>query len=76
MPRFASTFAPTACKSSRVSANAEELKKQIVGAGPSTIEYNTPKPADILAEDKIIGAFDIGLRPQDVTILPVDKVFE
>jgi zinc protease len=59
-----------------VSANAEELKKQIVGAGPSTIQYNTPKPADILAEDKIAGAFDIGLRPQDVTIVAVGKVFE
>jgi zinc protease len=59
-----------------VSANAEDLKKQIVGAGPSTIQYNTPKPPDILAEDKIAGAFDIGLRPQDVTIMPVDKVFE
>jgi zinc protease len=59
-----------------VSANAEELKKQIVGAGPSTIQYNTPKPADILAEDKIVGTFDIGLRPQDVTIVAVDKVFE
>jgi zinc protease len=59
-----------------VSANAEDLKKQIVGAGPSTIQYNTPKPADILAEDKIAGAFDIGLRPQDVTIVRVEKVFE
>jgi zinc protease len=59
-----------------VSANAEDLKSQIVGAGPSTIQYNTPKPADILAEDKIAGAFDIGLRPQDVTIVPVDKIFE
>ncbi|HEY6345722.1 MAG TPA: pitrilysin family protein [Bryobacteraceae bacterium] len=59
-----------------VSANAEDLKRQIVGAGPSTIQYNTPKPADILAEDKIAGAFDIGLRPQDVSIVPVDKVFE
>jgi zinc protease len=59
-----------------VSANAEDLKRQIVGTGPSTIQYSSPKPADILAEDKIAGAFDIGLRPQDVTIAPVDKVFE
>lgn len=59
-----------------VSANAQDLKRQIAGAGPSTIEYNSPKPADILAEDKIVGAFDIGLRPEDVDIVPVEKVFE
>jgi zinc protease len=59
-----------------VSANAQDLKKQIVGAGPSAIEYNSPKPADILAEDKIVGAFDIGLRPEDVEIVPVDKILE
>jgi zinc protease len=59
-----------------VSSNAEDLKKQIVGAGPSTIEYNSPKPKEILEEDKIVGKFDIGLRPEDVRIVPVDQVFE
>lgn len=59
-----------------VSANASDLKRQIIGAGPSTIEYNSPKPADVLAEDKIVGSFDIGLRPDDVEVVPVDKVFE
>ncbi len=59
-----------------VSANAQDLKRQIVGAGPSKIDYNSPKPAEILAEDKVVGAFDIGLRPEDVEIVPVDKVFE
>ena len=59
-----------------VSANAEDLKKQIVGAGPSTIQYNSPKPAEILAEDRLVAAFDIGIRQEDVEIVPVDKVFE
>jgi zinc protease len=59
-----------------VSANAGELKKQITGAGPSAIQYNSTKPADILAEDKIVGKRDIGLRQQDVQIVPVDTMFE
>jgi zinc protease len=59
-----------------VAANAEDLKKQIAGAGPSAIQYNSAKPADILAEDKIVGAWDLGLRPQDVEIVPAAKVFE
>jgi zinc protease len=59
-----------------VSANAAALEKQIVGTGPSPIEYNSPKPAGVLAEDKLVEKFDIGLRPQDVEIVPIDKVFE
>jgi zinc protease len=59
-----------------VAANAEDLKKQIAGAGPSAIQYNSAKPADILAEDKIVGAWDLGLRAQDVEIVPAAKVFE
>ena len=59
-----------------VSAKAEDLKKQIAGTGPSTIEYNSPKPPEILAEDKIVGSFDVGLRPEDVQITAVDKVFQ
>jgi zinc protease len=59
-----------------VTANAEDLKHQIIGTGPSTIEYNSPKPAAVLAEDKLVGVFDIGLRPEDVEIVRVEKVFE
>jgi zinc protease len=59
-----------------VSANAERLKSQLVGAGPVSIEYNSPKTADILAEDKIVGKLDLGLRPEDIQVIPVDKVFE
>jgi zinc protease len=59
-----------------VSANAEALKKQLTGTGPSPIEYNSPKPPDVLAEDKIVERYDIGLRPEDVSIVPVDKIFQ
>jgi zinc protease len=59
-----------------VSANAEQLKKQIVGSGPTPIEYNSAKPADILAEDKLVEKLDLGLRPADVQIVPVNSVFE
>jgi zinc protease len=59
-----------------VAAHAEDLKKQIAGVGPAAIQYNSAKPANILAEDKIVGAWDLGLRPQDVEIVPASKVFE
>ena len=55
---------------------AEDLRRQIVGGGPSLIDYNSPKPAEILAEDKVVGSFDVGLRSQDVESLAVERVFE
>jgi zinc protease len=58
-----------------VSANAEQLKKQLIGTGPTPIQYNSEKPPEILAEDKIVEKFDLGLRPQDVEIAPVDTIF-
>jgi len=59
-----------------VAANAEQLKKQLVGAGPTPIEYNSAKPAEILAEDKLVEKLDLGLRPMDVQIVSVASVFE
>ena len=59
-----------------VSANAEQLKKQLEGSGPTPIEYNSAKPAEILAEDKLVEKLDLGLRPADIQILPVAAVFE
>jgi zinc protease len=59
-----------------VSANAEQLKAQLAGAGPAAIQYNSPKAADILAEDKIIEKLDLGLRPEDIQVIPVEQVFE
>jgi zinc protease len=59
-----------------VARNAEDLKKQILGGGPSSIKYNSPKPAAILEEDKKVGIFDLGLRPEDIEIVPVERMFE
>jgi zinc protease len=59
-----------------VSANAEALKKELAGTGPTPIAYNSPKPAEVLAEDEIVERYDIGLRPEDIAIVPVEKIFE
>jgi len=59
-----------------VSANAEQLKQQLVGTGPTPIQYNSTKPADIMAEDKTVEKLDLGLRATDVQIVPVAQVFE
>ncbi|MBV9928951.1 MAG: insulinase family protein [Acidobacteria bacterium] len=59
-----------------ITKDAEGLRDRIVKGTPSPITYNSPKPADILAEDKVIENYKIPVRPDQVVIVPVDKVFQ
>ncbi|MBV9744698.1 MAG: insulinase family protein [Acidobacteriia bacterium] len=59
-----------------VADHAEDLKKALTSGQPSPIKYNSPKPRDILDEDKVVEKFPLNLRPVDVTVVPVDQVFE
>jgi zinc protease len=59
-----------------VAKNGEELKRQLTSDDPSPMTYNSPKPAEITEEDKIVEKFPLHLRPEDVTVVPVDRVFE
>jgi zinc protease len=59
-----------------VTANAEDLKKQLVADAPSPMKYNAPKPGDIVKEDKVVSAKKLNLKPDQITILPIDQVFQ
>ena len=59
-----------------ITKDAEGLRDAIVKGAPSPITYNSPKPADILAEDKVIEKYKVNVRPEQVVIVPVDKVFQ
>lgn len=59
-----------------VTKDAPGLRDAIVGNKPSPITYNAPKPKDITDEDKAIEAYQIVVKPADVTIVPVEKVFQ
>ena len=43
---------------------------------PSPIVYNSPKPKEITEEDAVIQRFRINVKPEDVTVVPVERVFE
>jgi zinc protease len=58
-----------------VTKDAEALKEAITSGKPSPITYNSPKPEDIIAEDKIIEKYPIPTKPEWVNITPVDRVF-
>jgi zinc protease len=59
-----------------VSNHAEELKRALTSGEPSPITYNSPKPAEVLEEDKLVEKYPLDLRPEDVSIVPADEIFE
>ena len=59
-----------------IAKNAEDLKNQLISDAPSPMVYNSPKPAAITEEDKIVEKFPLHLTADRVRIVPVDQVFE
>lgn len=59
-----------------VTKDGEGLKKAILEGKTSPITYNAAPAQFILDEDKIIQDYKINVKPEHVTITPVDKVFE
>jgi zinc protease len=58
-----------------IADDAEGLKEALVTDRFSPIKYDADKPAELLEEDKVIGARKLGLAAADVTITPVEAVF-
>ncbi len=59
-----------------VTKDAAGLCDAILANRLSPITYNAPKPKEITDEDKTIEAYKIIVKPGDVVIVPVDKVFQ
>jgi zinc protease len=59
-----------------VTKDAESLRDAIVSNKTSPMIYVSPKPQAILDEDKIIENYKINVAPENVTIVPVERVFQ
>jgi zinc protease len=59
-----------------ITKDAEGLRDAILKGTPSPIKYNSPKPDDVMAEDKVIEKYKVPVAPAQVTVVPVDKVFQ
>ena len=59
-----------------VTKDAAGLRDAILSNKLSPITYNSPKPKEITDEDKLIEVYKIIVKPADVVIVPVDKVFQ
>jgi zinc protease len=58
-----------------ITKDAEGLRQALLADAPSALKYDAEKPAALLAEDALIGARKLGLRPEAVRITPVEEVF-
>ncbi len=58
-----------------VTRDAEGLRDRLLADEPSRIRYDAAKPEALLAEDEVIGARKLALRPEAVRITPVEDVF-
>jgi zinc protease len=59
-----------------ITKDGAALRDAILKGTPSPITYNSPKPDDLLAEDKIIQTYKINVSPAQVAVVPVGQVFQ
>lgn len=59
-----------------VGEGMEAFKQKLLSNEPSPMTYNSPKPEDVLEEDKKVQSFALPLKAENITIVPVGTVFE
>jgi len=59
-----------------VAKDTDSIRAALTGNSATPIHYNATKPPDVIEEDKIVERWPFGLRAEDVTVVPVETVFE
>jgi len=59
-----------------VTAEAAALADRLASEAPSPMRYNAPKPPELVAEDKQVERFRLGIDRAQIRIIPVEEVFE
>ena len=59
-----------------VTGEAAALREELASGAPTPISYATPKPPEILEEDRIIEAWPLNLAAERITTIPVAEAFE
>jgi zinc protease len=59
-----------------VSKDGNALKEQLASDDTSPMHYNSPKPEAITEEDKIVEKLPLKLQAQNITVIPVNEVFQ
>ncbi len=63
-------------KIAMVTSGAEEFRKELVAGTPSPMKYANPKPEEVLKEDILIERHPIPVKAENITVVPVDGMFE
>jgi zinc protease len=59
-----------------VAQDTDLLKKKLAGNAVSPMSYNSPKPEEVVEEDKVVERFRLDLNPDAIRIVPVSSLFE
>ncbi len=59
-----------------VTGEAEALEEALVSDAPSPMTYASQKPPELLAEDEEIAAYPLAIPEENVTIVPVEEIFD
>ena len=59
-----------------ITQNGDTVKKNLVQNLPSPITYTSAKDEHILAEDKIISAYPLAIKDENVEIIRLDELFK
>jgi zinc protease len=59
-----------------VTPDGADLQRRLLGDEPSPMTYNSPKSAEILAEDAVIEVLPLGFAPGSVRVRQADGVFQ
>jgi len=59
-----------------ISSDGKDMKKRLLSEQVSPLKYNSEKPAELLATDKIIESYKLTLPAKNVEVIAVDKVFK
>jgi zinc protease len=59
-----------------VADDVDAISKLLLSGAPSPMEYNSPKPEEIMEEDKKVERYPIAMKPEWIKVVPVSSVFE
>ncbi|WP_372762054.1 M16 family metallopeptidase [Pseudoalteromonas sp.] len=59
-----------------VTGDGKDMQQRLATEQTSPMVYNTEKPLELVAEDKVIANYKLAIPAKNITLLAVDKVFQ
>ena len=59
-----------------VTRDGAQFKNELLENTPSPMQYASPKPESVLAEDKLIEAYPLPFQADNIKIIPVEQMFQ